>query len=94
MLHFITCYHLLTDDKSEWAIKTLEDMLWACVIDFGRSWDSYLPLTEFSYNSYHFSIDAPPFSSCMGGDAVPRFDGARLVTELSGGPMWSFRPYR
>lgn len=32
------------------------------VLDFGGSWDMYLPLAEFSYNnSYHASIDRPPF---------------------------------
>ncbi|GJR23552.1 putative reverse transcriptase domain-containing protein [Tanacetum coccineum] len=32
-------------------------MLRACVLDFGGSWDVYLPLVEFSYNnSYHFSV--------------------------------------
>ncbi|GJV90000.1 putative reverse transcriptase domain-containing protein [Tanacetum coccineum] len=35
----------------------LEDMLRACVIDFGGSWDAHLPLAEFSCNnSYHSSI--------------------------------------
>ncbi|GJY53269.1 putative reverse transcriptase domain-containing protein [Tanacetum coccineum] len=38
-------------------IQTLEDTLRACVIDFGGSWDTHLPLAEFSYNnSYHVSI--------------------------------------
>ncbi|GJS03515.1 reverse transcriptase domain-containing protein [Tanacetum coccineum] len=37
--------------------KTLEDMLRACVMDFGSSWDAHLLLVEFSYNnSYHASI--------------------------------------
>ncbi|GJT16214.1 putative reverse transcriptase domain-containing protein [Tanacetum coccineum] len=32
-------------------ILTLEDMLRACVIDFGSGWDKHLPLAEFSYNN-------------------------------------------
>ncbi|GJR69666.1 putative reverse transcriptase domain-containing protein [Tanacetum coccineum] len=37
--------------------KTLEDMLRDCVMNFGGSWDTHLPLVEFSYNnSYHTSI--------------------------------------
>ncbi|GKA91952.1 putative reverse transcriptase domain-containing protein, partial [Tanacetum coccineum] len=37
--------------------EALEDMLRACVVDFGGSWDTHLPLIEFSYNnSYHTSI--------------------------------------
>ncbi|GJY67388.1 ribonuclease H-like domain-containing protein [Tanacetum coccineum] len=39
-------------------------MLHACVIDFGKCWDRYLPLVEFSYNnSYHMSIKAAPFKA-------------------------------
>ncbi|MCQ7285333.1 hypothetical protein NP026_23535, partial [Salmonella enterica] len=35
-------------------IQSLEDMLRACAIDLGGSWDNHLPLVEFSYNnSYH-----------------------------------------
>ncbi|GJV00271.1 putative reverse transcriptase domain-containing protein [Tanacetum coccineum] len=31
-------------------IQTLEDMMHACVIDFGKGWVNHLPLVEFSYN--------------------------------------------
>ncbi|GJS67620.1 putative reverse transcriptase domain-containing protein [Tanacetum coccineum] len=42
-------------------------MLRACVIDFGSSWDSHLPLVEFSYNnSYHRSIKAAPYEALYG----------------------------
>ncbi|GKA26845.1 putative reverse transcriptase domain-containing protein [Tanacetum coccineum] len=45
-------------------IQTLEDMLRACVIDFGKGWDRHLPLVEFSYNnSYHTSIKVAPFEA-------------------------------
>ena len=45
----------------------LEDMLRACVIDFGGHWDKFLPLCEFSYNnSYHSSIDMAPFEELYG----------------------------
>ncbi|GJV43099.1 putative reverse transcriptase domain-containing protein [Tanacetum coccineum] len=33
-----TAYHLETDGQSERTIQTLEDMLRACVIDFGKGW--------------------------------------------------------
>ncbi|GKG07822.1 putative reverse transcriptase domain-containing protein, partial [Tanacetum coccineum] len=53
-----------TDVKSERTIKTLEDMLYACVIDFGNGWEKHLPLIEFSYNnSYYTSIKATPFKA-------------------------------
>ncbi|GKC73677.1 putative reverse transcriptase domain-containing protein [Tanacetum coccineum] len=56
-LDMSTAYHPQTDGQSESTIQTLEDMLRACVIDFGGSWDVHLPLAEFSYNnSYHTSI--------------------------------------
>ncbi|GJU62087.1 putative reverse transcriptase domain-containing protein [Tanacetum coccineum] len=60
-------YHPKTDGQSERKIQTLEDMLRACVIDFGKSWDRHLPLVEFSYNnSYHASIKAAPFEALYG----------------------------
>ncbi|GKC47436.1 putative reverse transcriptase domain-containing protein, partial [Tanacetum coccineum] len=33
-----------TDGQSERTIQTLEDMLRACVIDFGKGWERHLPL--------------------------------------------------
>ncbi|GKF59480.1 putative reverse transcriptase domain-containing protein, partial [Tanacetum coccineum] len=53
--------------QSERTIQTLEDMLRACVIDFGKGWVNHLPLVEFSYNnSYHASIKAAPFEALYG----------------------------
>ncbi|GJS34243.1 putative reverse transcriptase domain-containing protein [Tanacetum coccineum] len=51
----------------EHTIQTLEDMLRACVIDFGGNWDVQLPLAEFSCNnSYHSSIRCAPFKALYG----------------------------
>ncbi|GKB37345.1 putative reverse transcriptase domain-containing protein [Tanacetum coccineum] len=50
-LDMSTTYHPQTDGQSECIIQTLEDMLRACVIDFGGSWDVHLPLAEFFYNN-------------------------------------------
>ncbi|GKA68138.1 putative reverse transcriptase domain-containing protein [Tanacetum coccineum] len=62
-----TTYHPEIDGKSERTIQTLKDMLRACVIDFGSSWDRHLPLVEFSYNnSYYASIKAAPFEALYG----------------------------
>ncbi|GJV66096.1 putative reverse transcriptase domain-containing protein [Tanacetum coccineum] len=56
-----------TDGQSERTIQTLEDMLRACAIDFGKGWVNHLPLVEFSYkNSYHASIKAVPFEVLYG----------------------------
>ncbi|KAI3802804.1 hypothetical protein L1987_30947 [Smallanthus sonchifolius] len=66
-LDMSTAYHPQTDGQSERTIQTLEDMLRACVIDFGNKWDTHLPLVEFSYNnSYHTSIKAAPFEALYG----------------------------
>nr|GFA84649.1 putative reverse transcriptase domain, ribonuclease H-like domain, aspartic peptidase domain protein [Tanacetum cinerariifolium] len=66
-LDMSTAYHSETDGQSEKTIQTLEDMLRACVIDFGNGWERYLPLVEFSYNnSYHASIKAAPFEALYG----------------------------
>nr|GEY37482.1 putative reverse transcriptase domain-containing protein [Tanacetum cinerariifolium] len=66
-LNMSTTYHPQTDGQSERSIQTLEDMLRACVIDFGSSWDCHLPLVEFSYNnSYHTSIKAAPYEALYG----------------------------
>ncbi|GJR64780.1 putative reverse transcriptase domain-containing protein [Tanacetum coccineum] len=60
-------YCIPTDGQSERTIQTLEDMLRACVIDFGNGWIKHLPLVEFSYNnSYHTSIKAAPFEALYG----------------------------
>ncbi|GJV88981.1 putative reverse transcriptase domain-containing protein, partial [Tanacetum coccineum] len=67
-LDMSTTYHPETDGQSERTIQTLEDMLRACVIDFGKGWDRHLPLIEFSYNNnYHTSIKAIPFEALYGG---------------------------
>ncbi|GJU57232.1 putative reverse transcriptase domain-containing protein [Tanacetum coccineum] len=66
-LDMSTAYHPQTDGQSERMIQTLEDMLRACVIDFGGRWDVHLPLAEFSYNnSYHSSIRCAPFEALYG----------------------------
>ncbi|GJS50636.1 reverse transcriptase domain-containing protein [Tanacetum coccineum] len=63
-LDMSTTYDLETNGKSERTIQTLEDMLRACVIDFGKGWERHLPLVEFSYNnSYHASIKVAPFEA-------------------------------
>ncbi|GKB31740.1 putative reverse transcriptase domain-containing protein [Tanacetum coccineum] len=75
-----------TDGQSVRTILTLEDMLHACVIDFGNGWDRHLPLIEFSYNnSHHTSIKASPFEALYGRKCrSPIFwaENFKLVTEL------------
>nr|GEV55019.1 putative reverse transcriptase domain-containing protein [Tanacetum cinerariifolium] len=66
-LNMSTAYHSETNGQSKRTIQTLKDMLRACVIDFGNSWDRHLSLVEFSYNNnYHASIKATPFEALYG----------------------------
>ncbi|GJU74579.1 putative reverse transcriptase domain-containing protein [Tanacetum coccineum] len=66
-LHMSMVFHPQTNVQSERTIQTLEDMLRACVIDFGGNWDDHLPLVEFAYNnSYHASIKMPPYEMLYG----------------------------
>ena len=62
-----TAFHPQTDGQSERTIQVLEDMLRACLIDFGDRWDRHLPLAEFAYNkNYHSSIQMAPCEAFYG----------------------------
>jgi hypothetical protein len=66
-LKLSTSHHPQTDGQSERTIQTLEDMLRACVLEDGGSWNHHLPLIEFSYNnSYHSSIRMTPYEALYG----------------------------
>lgn len=57
----------MIDGQSERIIQVLEDMLRACVLDFGGKWSEYLPLAEFAYNnSYQSSIQMAPYEALYG----------------------------
>jgi hypothetical protein len=62
-----SAYHPQTDGQTERVNQILEDMLRACVIQYGKSWDQCLPLAEFSYNnSFHSSLQMAPFEALYG----------------------------
>ncbi|GAU45188.1 hypothetical protein TSUD_178810 [Trifolium subterraneum] len=66
-LRLSSAYHPQTDGQSERTIQSLEDLLRACVLEQGESWDSCLPLIEFTYNnSFHSSIGMAPFEALYG----------------------------
>lgn len=66
-LNFSTAYHPQTDGQTERVNQILEDMLRACALDFGKSWDKNLPYAEFSYNnSYQASLQMSPFEALYG----------------------------
>jgi transposase InsO family protein len=66
-LRFSSAYHPLTDGQTERDNQILEDMLRACALQYGRSWDKSLPYVEFSYNnSCQESLKMAPFEMLYG----------------------------
>ena len=66
-LNLSTAYHPQTDGQTERVNRILEDLLRACIIDFGGSWEDHLHLAEFSYNnSYQASLKMSPFEALYG----------------------------
>ena len=86
-LNFSIACHPQTDGQFERTIQTLEDMLRACALDFKGSWNDYLTLVEFAYNT--------PILRwlCMGESIDPWFVGMRMergeswILRLFKGPM-------
>ena len=62
-LEFSTAFHPQTDGQTERVNQILEDMLRACGLDYGSSWDDNFPYAEFSYNSYQTSLKMAPFEA-------------------------------
>jgi hypothetical protein len=50
-LRFNFAYHPQTDGQTKRVNQMLQDMLRACALQYGRSWDKSLPYAEFSYNN-------------------------------------------
>jgi hypothetical protein len=66
-LNFSSAYHPQTNRQTERTNQILEDMLRACALKYGKSWDKSLPYAEFSYNnSYQASIEMAPYETLYG----------------------------
>jgi hypothetical protein len=66
-LNFSAAYHPQTDGQTERTNQISEDMLRACALKYGKSWDKSLPYAEFSYNnSYQASIKMALFEALYG----------------------------
>jgi len=62
-----TAYHPQTSGQTERLNQVLVDMLRACVLSSKGSWESWLPLAEFSHNnSYQESIKMALFEALYG----------------------------
>ena len=66
-LNFSSAYHFQTNGQTERTNQILEDMLRACTLQYGTSWDKSLPYAEFSYNNSHQkSLKMAPFEALYG----------------------------
>jgi transposase InsO family protein len=66
-LNFSSAYHLQMDGQTERTNQVLEDMMRACALKYGKSWDKSLLYAEFSYNnSYQASIKMAPYEALYG----------------------------
>jgi hypothetical protein len=66
-LRFSSAYHPQNDGQTERVNQILEDMLRACALQYGRSWDKSLSHAEFSYNnSYQESLKMAPLEMLYG----------------------------
>ena len=78
-----TTYHPQTDGQSERTIQTLEDLLRACILDWGGDWEKHLALAEFTYNnSYQASIGMHRLMPYMVGPADHHHTGWSLPKPL------------
>ena len=62
-----TIFHPQTVGQFKRTIQNLEDILRACVMDFGIGWSRFLPLVVFAYNNnYQASIEMAPYEALYG----------------------------
>jgi hypothetical protein len=66
-LRFSSAYHPQIDGQTKRVNQILEDMLRACALQYGRSWDKSLSYVEFPYNnSYQESLEMALFEMLYG----------------------------
>ena len=72
----------------------MEDMLRACVLEFGKDWENLIPLCESVYNnSYHSSLGMAPYKTlygckrktpiCWEEISVSSFYGPSIISDTS-----------
>jgi transposase InsO family protein len=66
-LNFSSAYHPQTGGQTERTNQILEDMLRACALKYGKSWDKSLSYAEFLYNNnYQASIEMASYEALYG----------------------------
>jgi hypothetical protein len=73
-LNFSSAYHPQTDGQTERTNQILEDMLRACALEYGKSWDKSLPYAKFSYNN-SYQARWHPLKLCTDGSVGPHCFG-------------------
>src|SRR5579859_1992621 len=88
-LSFSTAFHPQTGGQTERVNQILEDLLRACVLEYGKNWVNCLPFAEFSYNnSYQASFQMPPFEALYDDRAILHLIGPNLENVHSSGQIW------
>jgi hypothetical protein len=83
-LNFSSAYHRQIDGQTERTNQVLEDMLRACSLQHGSSWDKSLPYVEFSYNnSYQVRLKMSPFEALYGRKCMTPLFWTRLEENRS-----------
>jgi transposase InsO family protein len=83
-LNFSLAYHPQIDGQTERTNQVLEDMLTACALQHGSSWDKSLPYAEFSYNSsYQDSLKMASFEALYGRKCRTPLFWTRLEKDTS-----------
>ncbi|GKB71065.1 putative reverse transcriptase domain-containing protein [Tanacetum coccineum] len=80
-------YHPETDGQSERTIQTLEDMLRACVIDFGKGWDRQKSYADLKRKPMEFEVGDRVMLKVSPWKAVVRFDKRGKLNPRYVGPF-------
>jgi hypothetical protein len=84
-LNFSSAYHPQTDGQTERTNQVLEDMLRACALKHGGSWDKSLSYAESSYNNrYQASLKMAPFEALNGRKCSPLYWSETGESQLFG----------
>ncbi|MBW0466052.1 hypothetical protein O181_005767 [Austropuccinia psidii MF-1] len=83
---FSTAFHPETDRQTERVNQILEQYLWMFVSYHQDDWHTWLPLSEFSYNTAeHLSTKQSPFFTIYGMN--PSFDSIHICQDSPSGKL-------